>query len=234
MAVYCSHCGEELLGAVNRCWKCGRTFSARLDPSGLPPIRRPPLTGSLDAADFSETGALVAEVLDEGLGVAGAADAQAAPATRAADAAVKIAIAHSPQSAEKKRPPRCGSPFAVSDRAAPDRTAPPRSPAVAQPRRKNAGAAGAAIAAVVLGVLGLVLSYYFTIGALLISLAGLGLGVWGLYSEHRGLAILAVLLCCLALSISAFHGAVDLYTNLYGSGPWQSEFESVVEPDVVE
>ncbi len=42
MAVICGHCGEELLGAVNRCWRCGHSFSAIPDQGGLPPVRRPP------------------------------------------------------------------------------------------------------------------------------------------------------------------------------------------------
>jgi hypothetical protein len=39
MTVRCSKCGEELLGAVNRCWKCGQTFALRPEIDGRPPIR---------------------------------------------------------------------------------------------------------------------------------------------------------------------------------------------------
>ena len=42
MAVLCGKCGEELLGAVNRCWRCGQVFGALPDEGGLPPVRRPP------------------------------------------------------------------------------------------------------------------------------------------------------------------------------------------------
>src|SRR5512134_2728894 len=42
MAVRCSKCGEELLGPVNRCWKCGQTFATLPDSGGLPPVRREP------------------------------------------------------------------------------------------------------------------------------------------------------------------------------------------------
>ena len=41
MAVFCSKCGEELLGAVNRCWRCGHVFDAVPEEGGLPPVRRP-------------------------------------------------------------------------------------------------------------------------------------------------------------------------------------------------
>src|SRR4051812_28574895 len=39
MAVRCSKCGEELLGAVNRCWKCGQTFALHPEMDGTPPVR---------------------------------------------------------------------------------------------------------------------------------------------------------------------------------------------------
>jgi len=39
MAVKCTKCDEELLGAVNRCWKCGQTFAAHPEADGQPPVR---------------------------------------------------------------------------------------------------------------------------------------------------------------------------------------------------
>jgi hypothetical protein len=39
MAVRCSKCGEELMGAVNRCWKCGQTFAHHPEMDGRPPVR---------------------------------------------------------------------------------------------------------------------------------------------------------------------------------------------------
>ncbi|MFI4874927.1 MAG: hypothetical protein ACIALR_06305 [Blastopirellula sp. JB062] len=42
MSTICSHCGEELIGAVNRCWRCGREF--QIDAlADVPPIRRSPI-----------------------------------------------------------------------------------------------------------------------------------------------------------------------------------------------
>ena len=58
MAVQCAHCGEELLGSVNRCWKCGRSLIAHAGPAELPPVRRAPIIGALDAP-------LAAILLDE-------------------------------------------------------------------------------------------------------------------------------------------------------------------------
>jgi hypothetical protein len=39
MTVRCSKCGEELMGAVNRCWKCGQMFAQRPEIDGRPPVR---------------------------------------------------------------------------------------------------------------------------------------------------------------------------------------------------
>jgi hypothetical protein len=46
MAVRCSKCGEELLGAVNRCWKCGQMFALRPEIDGRPPVRTEPSSAS--------------------------------------------------------------------------------------------------------------------------------------------------------------------------------------------
>ena len=45
-AVHCSKCGEELLGAVNRCWKCGQAFALPPEMDGRPPVRAVAAVGS--------------------------------------------------------------------------------------------------------------------------------------------------------------------------------------------
>lgn len=47
MAIRCGKCNEELLGAVNRCWKCGTKVVLANDDPLLPPIRRPCIDGTL-------------------------------------------------------------------------------------------------------------------------------------------------------------------------------------------
>ena len=42
MTVRCSQCGEELLGPVNRCWKCGQQFATPSELGGQPPLRGAP------------------------------------------------------------------------------------------------------------------------------------------------------------------------------------------------
>src|SRR5687768_8967845 len=65
MTVRCAHCGEELLGAVNRCWKCGKQFAAQPTVDGLPPVRvEAPATAGVYAAS-SGAEPLEARVLDD-------------------------------------------------------------------------------------------------------------------------------------------------------------------------
>ena len=42
MPRFCQNCDEELVGAVNRCWKCGRLIDTEL-LTDKPPVRRPPV-----------------------------------------------------------------------------------------------------------------------------------------------------------------------------------------------
>ena len=85
MAVRCSHCGEELMGAVNRCWKCGRAFSAQPATDGLPPVRRVPVA------------AVSAEAINE-----------------SSDAVVKAEVATELVAAKADKPIRSGSPFSLA------------------------------------------------------------------------------------------------------------------------
>jgi hypothetical protein len=50
MSVSCGHCGEPLMGAVNRCWRCGHEFAQTAEDGRLPPVRRPGV-GLVDPAD---------------------------------------------------------------------------------------------------------------------------------------------------------------------------------------
>jgi hypothetical protein len=73
MAVRCSKCGEELLGAVNRCWKCGQSFALRPEIDGRPPVRA--------AAGGAAEQPLDAVVLDDAEAAAVATQAPTAAAT---------------------------------------------------------------------------------------------------------------------------------------------------------
>lgn len=68
MEVSCSRCGAELLGAVNRCWRCGQPVLSRSDGTDSPPVRRPPLRGPLDVPPWRPLDAEVLVVGPEGGG----------------------------------------------------------------------------------------------------------------------------------------------------------------------
>jgi hypothetical protein len=50
MKAHCGYCGEEMMGAVNRCWRCGHHFATAPIASGEPPVRRQPISGPLDGS----------------------------------------------------------------------------------------------------------------------------------------------------------------------------------------
>ena len=220
MPVTCSHCGEELLGAVNCCWKCGAKFALRPEMDGRPPFRRPPV---LDPEPAAATTAevTIAEVTDADVSSADVPDDAVAPNIRR------------------------GSPFVTSATLAPAprTTNPPLHAPVVAPAPTNHSTTSsyrysdhmvsivAAVSSVVLGLASLMLSSYFPIGALAIAVVGLAMGVWGLYSTRRGIAVLGVILCCVALSLSGFRSVVLLYKSVYGYSPWESEDELNPSPD---
>lgn len=206
----CSHCGEELLGAVNRCWKCGQRV--------IPPPPTPPVS------DF-----LVAEIATAGPVVT--VDASMVQALVSAPPQLVTLTLDEVAFAMAKDPPRRGSPFAVEatlvDRkphetyygAGPYRQVEPISrggrlkPRPAQYPR-NTSAVGGITAALVLGILGLVFLYFSVLGGVTAAI-GLGCAIWGLYDPRRKrLALVALLLCCLVLTIAAWMLGFQVYNAL--------------------
>jgi hypothetical protein len=206
MAVHCAKCGEELLGAVNRCWKCGQVFARHPETDGLPPVRmeRPPAAGE----------PLEAIVLD---------DAPApAPGATSQPAAVAIAA-----------PPTTGfpPPVAPAVQFIPKPIAPPPSTAqIVEARRKALVAMGGTVGALVLGIFALAIAP-FRFEAAIVGLIGIGLGVWGLYSPRRNWAFVGVLICVLAIALGAYRGANDIY--IYIKNRQTIEIEQPAEEDVV-
>lgn len=212
MPVQCAKCGEELLGSVNRCWKCGTEFASRPGPSNTPPVRRSPLSPSTINPVVAV--AVTARSADANADSADLDKEQPAPPT-----------GESVESAKSRRELRTGSPFAGSVR--PSAMAATATNSSAQVRRvplapvypRNAAARGGAIAAFVVGLLAFAFSF-FTVAALVVAVLGMGMGVWGLHSDRRGMAMIGVLLCCLAIGISGYNGVVELYVRTYGISPW--------------
>ena len=208
MAVHCAKCGEELLGAVNRCWKCGQVFARRPEMDGLPPVRmeRPPAAGE----------PLEAIVLEE---VAGSAEqAGAAPVAVAAPPAAAFPL----------------PPVAPTVQFIPKPIAPPPSTAkLVEAQRKSLVAMGGTVGALAVGMLAIILAPFNFLGAI-VGLIGLGLGLWGLHSPKRNWAFVGLLLCCLAVALGAYRGATDLYVYIKSQQPEQieepAEDEAAVEP----
>jgi hypothetical protein len=197
----CPHCGEEMLGAVNRCWSCGQRVSQ-----------------PVEAVIMAEPAALASVEVDA---------EEAEQEFTAEDIALAL----------HQEPPRRGSPFArMAELAEPNPFAPrygegpyraghtpatagvlpERGPApTAYPR--NAGAIGGVVAALVLGVLSLAAAW-FTVFAFITAMVGIGLGIWGLKTDRKTLAMAALLLCALAVLVTGFFFALTVYQFVTGAG----------------
>jgi hypothetical protein len=74
-------------------------------------------------------------------------------------------------------------------------------------------AMGGTVASLVLGVFAALLGMLWPPAAL-IAILGLAMGIWGLSSPRRNLALVGMLICCLAIGIGAFGGARALYIQV--------------------
>jgi hypothetical protein len=204
MAVRCTRCGEELLGAVNRCWKCGQQFQVRPTVDGLPPVRAEVVAAATAVGSLPAGEALEARVLDD------ATDQSAAPPL-VATAPIAVLVAPA-----QPLPPH---PLATPR--------PPRPRVVSQPT--NIAAEGGAYAALLLGLFGLLLSWSLFYGAL-VALVGLLAGIWGIYSPRRNLALVGMLLCAIGMGLGTFTGVRQL--NLYLTRNAPIEAPATDEPEI--
>lgn len=201
MAVQCAQCGEELLGAVNCCWRCGHAFEVHSGPSDLPPVRRsPPITpfATVIAAGPAEN-AVAPESGEESAGVptirrgSPFADRGSAETTvSTADPAVLAALAPA-------RPPNF----------------------------RSGGSTAASSLTFPIGGIALVLAFTFPAGGMFVAAFGVAIGTWGLYSRRRGVALAGLMLCCVSLAVAGFNTAVQLYVHFYGIAPWENNDPSL-------
>jgi hypothetical protein len=229
--VICAHCGEELMGSVNRCWRCGRTFVAEHNPDNLPPIRRRPIPLELVNKSLEELAAAAAtaerttsdSARQEAEGATGVlvAELVEGAAVAAGGSVASVAVESPPPEATRPPAPVASQPVVVQP--APAAGTPYYAPPPTPIYPSSAGATGGAIASVVLGVMALAALKLITPGALVISILGVGMGVWGLHSDRRAVAVLGLLLNCVAMAISGFLSAVELYELVHGYSPFESD-----------
>jgi hypothetical protein len=144
VAVHCSKCGEELLGAVNRCWRCGQAYA-------VPPPNTPP-----SSSGSGNELVLAAAVVEH-------------PGTeRTYKAARRQTTAE-----------------------------------LIDARKAGLMAMGGTVTSLVLGLLATLLAFFWPPAAI-IAVIGLGMGIWGLSSPRRNLALVGMLLCCLAIGVGTF------------------------------
>jgi hypothetical protein len=221
MAVRCAHCGEELLGAVNRCWKCGREFAARPTVDGLPPVRiEAPLPAAVPATEPLE-----ARVLEDEP-AAGLAETAVLPGTSARESdeterrrdgeteRIRGGVASDPHTL----PPPSSFPLPPNPLATPAPPPPQPLPPMQRhvPPRPNIAALGGAYSALVVGIFALALAP-FRWEAAIVAFIGLIAGIWGIYSPRRNWALVGMLLCALAMGWGTYTGVNELwlYLNRY-------------------
>jgi hypothetical protein len=206
MAVRCSKCGEELLGPVNRCWKCGQQFTVQAEEGGLPPVRYAPVNLPPDVvqAQFADPGVVTATVPGE------ESIAAAAPPPVASPGPMGNHV-------------RTGSPFVKGAAMQAATTAAfPRNPLVLGVSSRIPGppahdplAVAGAITAILMGVFALgiawIANWVAISAAAVIALIGFALGIWGLHSKRRGWSLLGILLCCAAIGLSTYTGVLVVY-----------------------
>jgi hypothetical protein len=177
------------MGAVNRCWRCGKALVVHSGPQNVPPIRRSPITGPLDAP-------LEAAIVSDFPAVPEPEMRRGSPFVANAPTLRHSGPVPSPAEIETPRPPRTRT------------------------YESQFAAQVAAITAMVLGMVALALGHTVPIAALSLALVVLGFGIWGLFSQRRGIAIFGLILGCCALAWGGFGTVVQLYELMYGIHPF--------------
>lgn len=213
----CPQCAEPLMGAVNRCWKCGLDLRAETRPGAVPvssTAHEPVIIAEIAEPTSADTETplmvpqpVTASVSEPAVGASTVARPKDAP------------IEFGPNGAPLRR----GSPFATGALLLPPREAPSFAGAAKKkpPSLQSAYASnGGAIAALVLGVFGLIIAPFRFEGAI-VGLLGLIMGLWGLYSQRRGWALLGLILCCLAIAIGMYTGVFWMFQVMNNATPWE-------------
>ncbi len=196
------------MGAVNRCWKCGIDLRAESRP-GMPPVSRnafEPIVVAELAPEPAPAPVVAPAVSDPAQPVAAAAGVETPP------------LEFGPNGSLLRR----GSPFAAGSLLLPPQQLQEfagQSPKMTPSRQQAYASNGGAIAALALGIFGVILAPMRFEGAI-VGVIGLGMGIWGLYSQRRGWALAGLILCCLAIAIGMYTGVFWLFRYTKQATPW--------------
>jgi hypothetical protein len=83
-------------------------------------------------------------------------------------------------------------------------------------------AMGGTVTSLVLGIFSAVLAIFWPPAAV-VAVLGLAMGLWGLSSPRRNLALVGMLLCCLAIGIGAYGFARSVSIAMQRNRPVQIE-----------
>ena len=215
--VQCARCGEELLGAVNRCWRCGTDFVSPVGSAELPPVRRTPLaasaapsenTGDDTSSTDSNTDCQSGGVADSGLVDSGFGNTA---------------------------PVQVGSPFRQGSlRPSCDSSSNPSQNVTTQlgfPLQKtryprNLAAQGGAVSSISLGFISLigvtlaVWGAWSPLGPVITAVLGILMGAWGAFSQLRRVATVGLVISCFAFAVAGFLSAVEVYVYVNGEDPF--------------
>ena len=223
MKITCAKCGEELLGAVNRCWKCGTSFELSAGDDDGPPVRRAPIADLEPVSGPAGEVPLMAEL----------AEPEEASTANAAELRVVdpgLTPGASMPGAQPAEPPRATVPVtpAGAESKGPKQTKPPT--ALPKPRFRISHRYGGWLGALalLLGLASAAFSYH-SFWALPGSLAGLAFGIWALAGRRRGAAMVGIIVCCIAFSVSGYRALLVAYTEFMGYSPFDQKLP-VEEP----
>ena len=202
----CPQCGEALMGAVNRCWKCGLDLRAETRPGAIPVSRT------------AHEPVIIAEIAEPRLAESETPQMVPQPVIASAGEPAVGAAGVSQQGPPIEFGPNAKGALLLPPREAPHFGGGPKKK---PPTLQTAYASnGGAIAALVLGIFGLILAPWRFEGAI-VGLIGLIMGLWGLYSQRRGWALLGLILCCFAIAIGMYTGVFWLFKVMNNATPWE-------------
>jgi hypothetical protein len=204
------------MGAVNRCWKCGLDLRAATQPH-TPPT-------SMNAAEPLIVAELAPERTAAETEQASAPEQVSTQSTMPAPKSYAPApgqiVGYTPEGITIRK----GSPFAAGSLLLPPQPAPQYGAAAKKKKppglQQAYASGGGAVAAMVLGIFGVIIAPFRFEGAIVGTL-GLVMGIWGLYSPRRGWALFGLILCCLAIGLGMYTGALWLFRSINNATPWE-------------